>query len=209
MEDNDDSIYKQFSKFIANNLSEPHMAKLTKVSKIEDFPFYVQSVLRPFYESEDSTHKRIGSLLNSMFTQQNNVFLLVNAMLNDIVKNDPNHNLESCDREACDEVKLRVISKSNILTVLRKPMARSPGVRGRGGLYEVTHPMFTDILDKLMGAELRKIKKEEFLIWYDTTNPPAEDEVAAEPKTEEELRIERQVLEREERQSAKRNNFNH
>jgi hypothetical protein len=200
------STYQQFAEFMEKHLSKPSVAKLTEVSLLSDFPEDVQNMLAPFYTSTDTAHKRMASLFNSIFTQQNNVFLMTNEVLNDLVRNDPNHDLKSCDTDACDDLKRRTISEGNIFTVLRKPVKRAPGVKGRGGMYEVTNPLFHNLLISLMGRDVARAKKEKFLEWYDKSKAEETGEEVKQPKTEEELRIERKVYEREQ---AKRNSFNH
>lgn len=186
------------------NLSKPSIAKLTEISELSSLPLEVKDMLLPFYNSDDSTHKRMASVLNSIFTQHNNVFLLTNSILNDLVKNDPNHDLKSCDGKACSDIKIRFIEKGKVFKVLRKPVERAPGVKGRGGLYELSHPMFANLLIKIMGEDLCEAKKDNFIKWYDEELAKESKELVRPPKTEEELKMERRAREREER----RNSFN-
>lgn len=187
-------IYNKFVDFIKNNYGNKHFIKLTQTNPLDSFEPNIFNIVAPFYDYPDPIINRVGSVLNAIYTQQNSVFLITRDLVNDLVKNDKNHSIESCNTQIYKNM-MAFLFNSNIINVLRKPIRISPGIRGRAGLYELIHPEYLNPLIQIMGVDHCHAKKDSCIKWYDAEYSE-ETAKPREPKTEFELEMERRARER-------------
>lgn len=199
------SAYKDYVNFIQANLKKTPgtrtNAKLTEINDLDSFDENIALLLKSFYDDSDTIIVRMATVLNSIYTQQNNVFLISVRLNNDLTKLDKNNPFESCNSDTHREIMNRFLT-TGIFKVLKKSVRRSPGVKGKAGLYELAHPKFYGPLVQLMGQDMCKAKKDAFVQWWDDTESDEEESSILElpkpkmPKTELELELERRASER-------------
>lgn len=199
--------YEEFASFIKSDLSKKINAKLTEVSSLADLNSILSDVISPFYDSNESIHKRLGSILNSIFTQRTTVFSLTYRLNGSLVRNDPNHTLKSCDSKDHKEV-MNLAFNSGLFTILRKPVCKGYGIKGKAGLYELSHEKFLKPLKEVIGSDICDMKKQKFVDWWDNSVELSDSNhlsiLPSMEKTEEELRVERIVREHRARKQNRR-----
>lgn len=158
-----DKISAKIAVDLENALESP---KLTQVSPIDVFDTNIKSILSAFYSNKDSKAQRFASILNSIYTHTNNVFILTYRLGNDLINEDPNHAFHQSNGDAYREM-LHYSLKGGYITCLREPVKTTKGVVGQAGLYELTDEDFLGPLIDMIGITNCRDNKIERIKWFD------------------------------------------
>lgn len=158
---NDLDDFNKYEKFVKENLEKTNSVKLVNTKHLDDLPDIVIKPILAFYTSTSSSIQKSGSIINSIYTQQTNVFLLSLRIVSELVKNDPNIKYTSCNSTNYKEIMHKLFS-SKVITALRKPSGKF------AGLYELTSEIFLEPLRQQIGDDMLEATKKEHIEWYDS-----------------------------------------
>lgn len=159
--ENSTSIKKnKYESFVKESLTNKNSVKLSEVSLVSELDKEMQLALNALYNNADPQKKRIGSILNSIFTQESHVFMNSVRILDDLVNKDPNTTLKSCHSSKYNEI-MHLLQKNGIILKIREPKGR------RAGLYKLIADIYLNILIMVMGKEMLDAKEKANIEWYD------------------------------------------
>jgi hypothetical protein len=119
------------------------------------------------YETPDTTFKRITSILNAIFTQRMQTFMLSRTSVIKLIKEDPNHDLSLSPNEY--NHLLKVISQRSYFEVLR------PHTKKKAGVYKLIEPELTKELHRLAASEYFEAQEKNVLAFYETSTQKSEE----------------------------------
>jgi hypothetical protein len=163
-----DKMSAKISEDLKNSLDDPRLVDLTPIG---EFPPDIQSILFALYNNPDPRAKRFGSVLNSIFTHANGVFVLTQRLCAGLVEKDVHYTQKSTDSISYKKM-LGFALQNCYLNVLRSPVQNSKGVMGKAGLYELADEDFLAPLIEMIGITNLKANKDQKLKWYDENNTP-------------------------------------
>jgi len=164
MADKKGTTYKEYSNFLDVVFADDEVAKLIRVSALEEFNPEMQEILKSLYSYENGNAKRLGSIINAIFTQQNSVFTLSVRMVHRLVKADqPRHGLASCELSAYNDIVHKALNH-NVFEKMRDQIGK------KAALYKLVHPQWLGALQKQAGKELLLAKEHKFTEWWDATS---------------------------------------
>jgi hypothetical protein len=140
------------------------VSKLIEISSVESFNEEIQAILLAFYHHEKSYFKRLGTVFNAAFTQQNSVFTFSLGLAQSLIPLDKVHGLGRPDDKAYNSMIHHGLS-GGLFEKIREQ------VGNKAALYRITHPKILLELELLMGKEARLAKENKFIEWWDSTNP--------------------------------------
>lgn len=194
--DKNNKIFNEFKDLLSGEWKAPVDARLTEITPLSEmdqdkYEFIIQA-LNAFYQSSDPTHRRFGSVLNSIYTQGLSTFVLTKSFTDKLVKSDPHYTPNSCDTIGYKKMMNFALS-NNILKVLRNPVRNDVGIPGKSGLYELVDKKCLGLLYMIVGESVCLARKEVFIKWYDTNNEQIEVQEELTPEIIEERRRAREI----------------
>lgn len=161
---------EEVKKFIQNNLINDDTVKLSSLSDLSKTSDDIKNMLEGFYECDNPVVQKIGTILNAIFTQKTNVFMLSIRILSDLVEKDPNLKAKSCHSSQYRKIIYRLL-KSGLLKKIREPNGNN------AGLYELIHEGFLSILIKEIGQDVLDAKKKAHIEWYDEESKKRQNKI--------------------------------
>ena len=153
-------IVIDFSKIFEDFEKEGNV-KLNKTGDISDFDMpEIQAILTYLYDHPDSQMKKFGTLLNSIFYHQRQIFLLSRRIFGNLIVDDRNINISSINSETWAEF-LRKCVQGGYLERLREP------TKNKAGIYKLIREEFVDILHKYHNREYFDAQEKAALKFYD------------------------------------------
>jgi len=186
-----DKISIKISEDLKNSSDDPRLVDITPLSEFNED---IQAILLALYRNPNPRAKRFGSVLNSIYTHANNVFVLTHRLAIDLIEKDPHYAQKSCDGTSYKNM-LSFALQNLYLNVLRKPIRNDKGVTGKAGLYELSDEDFLAPLIEMIGATTCKANKDQKLKWYDENNTPELQENPSPEIIAERKRVREVVLE--------------
>ena len=166
------ALFEKISLKVAEGLKNSTTdCRLIDITPLDDFSRDIQAILMPFYKSRDPKARRFGTILNSIYTHANNVFVLTKRLAADLVEKDPHYPQKSCDTSSYKYM-ISYALQNLYLDVLRNPVQNNKNVSGKAGLYELSDPDFLAPLIEMIGISTVKANKDQTLKWYDENNTP-------------------------------------
>lgn len=196
------TLYDKISNKIITDLEiSSDDIRLTEIKHLDEFTDDIQQTLRALYDSPISKVRRFASILNSIYSQAENVFVITYRLYSDLIKEDSNHIITTKPGDGVSYRQMLSFALGNgYITELRKPSRISKGIYGKAGLYELTDKDFITPLIDMIGYANCKAKKDARLKWYDENNTEQnqkEDEIETTPEIlEERKRIRERLNER-------------
>ena len=157
-------ILKKIEESLKNSTRNSH---LTDLKILGDFPQHQRQVLAALYGHNDGMVRRFATMLNSIYTQQINVFITTQDNFAELIKKDSaNNSLRSCDNTSY-KIMMNHAYIHGWIKELRRAVQRSKGVSGQAGLYELTDSDFLFPLIKEIGKDVCDANKKATLEWFD------------------------------------------
>lgn len=119
------------------------------------------------YETPDTTFKRITSILNAIFTQRIQTFMISRTSIIKLIKEDPNHDLSLSPNEY--NHLLKVISQQSYFEVLR------PHTQKKAGVYKLIEPELTKELHRLAAKEYFEAQEKHVLDFYENNGKKSKE----------------------------------
>lgn len=184
MSDKKSKIYEDHSKFLDENFTKEEMTKLNRVQPLESFNEEIREILKACYDHPDSRIKRLGSILNAIYTQYNTVFMLSVRILRELTPLDiANHGLKSCEGADYNWIIHQCLSLG-IFERIRDQVGK------KASLFRLVHPRYLDPLYRFVGKEICEAKADKNIEFWDNTNTEgASIKKDDKPLTEAEKRI--------------------
>lgn len=144
MENYDKTINECFLKYTTEEYNNFNLPKLIKILDI-------------CYKSQDPNQHRMGTLLNSIFTQRTKTFIITRRMFGDLLKLDENSKYKNINNA---DYKLLIKTMLDIehFEYLRKPKLR------KGGVLELNCLLFIEILYELHDDMLKNFQSKK---WFE------------------------------------------
>lgn len=157
------------TQFLDSVAEKNEVSKLVEISPVENFNEEIRGIVTALYDHKKTAFKRLGTVFNAIFTQQNGVFTLSLGLAKTLIPLDSAQSgLKSCDDEAYKSM-IHTGLSCGLFTKIREQKGN------KAALYQLTFPAALNELEKLMGREARLAKDNKFIEWWDATDP--DDEV--------------------------------
>ena len=152
-------------ELLDNGENADKMVKLTRTKDINSFSDDIFDVLDHFYNNKNKSIKFemgiIGSILNSIFTQQNPTFCLSYRIVENLIKQDKNLPFNSINGSQYKYV-MRLLRAQNIFEQIRESSAKKPG------LYDLKEPDLIKKLEEEIGKDVLSAKRHVNINWFDS-----------------------------------------
>lgn len=187
----DDKINKKMYEKIASKIQKgleraEDDPRLLELSSIEDFnDGDIVAILKAFYDSDNMVYRRIGTILNAIFTHGHNVFVITQKYMNDLLEKDVLITANSCDGKTYKKV-LKAMYDLKLMVCLRTPVKNDLGVSGKAGLYEIVDEDILSAMAKSIGENNLLAKRNKFIEWFDKNNPDYEYKLTEQDRLENE-----------------------
>lgn len=156
------------------------VSKLIEISPVESFNEEIQNILNAFYDHPESYFKRLATVVNAIYTQQNSVFTFSLGLAQDLIPLDKKHGFGKPN-----DIAYNLMMHKALVGGLFEKIREQTG--NKAALYRLTHPKMLLELELLMGKEARQAKEDKFIQWWDETlpsNEPRPDRVLTEEQKE-------------------------
>lgn len=154
-----ESIKEKIHPDAQNNSFQTITLRFT--SKLSEMPDFLTKELTYLYENECFEFNILASILNSIFTQKNPVFILGYRSVNNLIKNDVNIKKNAISGSRWKLFKKIFIYEENFIETIRAQKDKVPG------LYTLKNGYFLKLLQKYLGKDDFAKKKEVYISWYD------------------------------------------
>lgn len=191
----DDKINRKMYDKIANKIKQnlekgEDDPRLLELSSLEDFnDGEILAILKAFYDSDNMVYRRIGTILNAIFTHGHNVFVITQKYMNDLLEKDSLITANSCDGKTYKKI-LKAMFDLKIIICLRNPVKNNLGISGKAGLYEIVDEDILSAMAKSIGANNLLAKRNKFIEWFDKNNPDYEYQLTEKDRLENEKDME-------------------
>lgn len=132
------------------------------------------------YSHNNKMMKKMATILNAVFAQRLQTFMLTRTSCIKLIKEDPNHELSLGTKEYGRL--LYFLTNCKMFSVLREP------TNNKAGVYQLTYPPLIKELHRLAAADFFKAQEEAVLAFY-------ESEGYKEPKTSSKLKSAKDIIE--------------
>lgn len=143
------------------------VSKLIEISPVESFNEEIQMILNALYDHPESYFKRLATVFNAIYTQQNSVFTFSLGLAQKLIPLDKKNGFGKPDDKAYN-LMMHTALVGGMFEKIRDQ------VGNKAALFRLTHPMALKELELLMGKEARQAKEDKFIQWWDATNPNGE-----------------------------------
>lgn len=161
----------EYKEFIEERIVGKDHIKLFETSDINSMNDNIKECLETFYSDARPEIRKIATILNSIYTHQNHVFLFSFRIMNDLLRNDNNITVNSCHINNYKYL-LHRMQSSGMFEKKRSPKGRN------AGLYKLKNPLFLKLLVELVGQDVLNGKEAAHTDWYDNeykTKPNKDD----------------------------------
>jgi hypothetical protein len=157
------------------------VSKLIEISPVESFNEEIQAILYAFYDHKKPHFRRLATVFNAVFTQENSVFTFSLGLAQKLIPLDSAmHGFGKPNDDAYNAM-MHNGMLGGYFEKIREHTSN------KAALYRITHPKILFELELLMGREAREAKENKFIEWWDSTNP--EEKKAPRILTEEQKRV--------------------
>lgn len=150
---------------------EPDELFLKKTTKLDEFKNEeIKQHLEPLYKAgfNETMKHRLGTIMNSIFTQENQTFLMSRDSTALLFEGDLDSKYKSCSNSDYKHL-LKTITNISLFETLRIPVGRKAGV------YKLVAPELVDTLYRLVGRKALEEQERKALEYYDGTDKPKKE----------------------------------
>ena len=162
MNDKKNSTYQLMRAALNDIKKQNEVSKLIEVSSAGSFNQEIEEILAAFYDDPEDCFKRLATVINACFTQQNSVFTFSLGLAQDLIPLD----LRNGFGKPNDKAYKLMIHKGLVGDLFEKIREQTGN---KAALFRIKHPKILLELERLMGKEAREAKEKKFEDWWDST----------------------------------------